>query len=86
MQTKTRSAMNEMQIAAIERKGWLGATDISKLLSVSVSTVKNLWTSGALVYKICSNKQHTRKSSVAMIRDYQKSMMTTNPFKTWQRN
>lgn len=79
--------MNEMKIAAIERKGWLGATDISKLLSVSVSTVKNLWTSGALTYRIAANKQHTRKSSVAMIREYQKRMMTTNPFKTtWQRN
>lgn len=78
--------MNEMQIAAIERKGWLGATDVSKLLSVSVSTVKNLWKSGALSYRIAANKQHTRKSSVTMIRDYQKRMMTTNPFRTWQRN
>ena len=86
MQTKTRSAMNEMQIAAIERKVWLGATDVSRLLSVSISTVKNLWASGALVDKVCANKQHTRKSSVAMIRDYQKRMMTTNPFRTWQRN
>ena len=79
------AALTDLQISAIERKGWLGATDVAKLLGVSVSTVKNLWASGSLIYKVAANKQHTRKSSLAMIREYQNKLMTRNPFGKWKR-
>lgn len=58
----------------LAKKNWLGRRDIARLLQVSVRTVQNLWTSGRLVYRCVDNKQRTRKSSLAMIYDYQKRM------------
>lgn len=56
-------------------KRWLGCAGVAKMLQVSPSTVKNLWRSGRLPYKCSDNKQKTRKSSVAMILNFQTKFM-----------
>jgi hypothetical protein len=66
--------LSDSDIAAMERKPWLGATELSKLLQVSVSTIKNLWASGKLTYSLSPNKQRTRKSNWAMVKDYQRRL------------
>lgn len=62
-------------LIAISRKKWLGCTDIARILGVSTSTVKNLWTSGRLAYKIANNTQRARKSSMLMIKNYQNTLI-----------
>lgn len=54
------------------RKNWLGCSDVASWLQVSRSTVKNLWTSGRLAYKVAPNLQGTRKTSISMLRDFQR--------------